>query len=156
MYSLKGAENWGPSHLDSKIKPVNPKGNQSWIFIGRTDVEAEASILWPPDSKSQLIGKRPWCWERLRAGGEGGVEDEMVGWHHWLNGQIWANSKRQWGRGKSGLLQSLGLQRVGHDWVIAQPHNGDSARNTLTKWSWSSPLQLQVTLPKSSQDGGSG
>ena len=59
------------SPLDSKeIKPVNPKGNQPWIFIGRTDTEVEAPILWPPDAKSQLC-KRPWCWERLRAGGEG-------------------------------------------------------------------------------------
>ena len=60
------------SPLDCKeIKPVNPKGNQSWIFIGRTDVEAETSIPWPPDAKSWLIWKRPWCWERLKAGGEG-------------------------------------------------------------------------------------
>ena len=74
------------SPLDyKKIKPVNPKGNQPWTFIGRTD--AEAPILWPPDAKSQLIGIRPWCWERLRAGGEGGTtEDEMVGWHHQLTG----------------------------------------------------------------------
>ena len=58
--------------LDCKeIKPVNPKGNQSWIFIGRTKAEAEAPILWPPDAKNWLTGKSPWCWERLRAGGEG-------------------------------------------------------------------------------------
>ena len=70
------------SPLDWKeIKLVNPKGNQSWIFIGKTDAEAEAPILWPPDVKSW-----PWCWERWRAGGEGATEDEMVGWHHWLNG----------------------------------------------------------------------
>ena len=57
--------------LDSKeIKPVNPKGNQSWIFTGRTDAEAEVPILWSPDVKSWLTGK-DWCWERLRAGGEG-------------------------------------------------------------------------------------
>ena len=60
------------SPLDSKgIKPVKPKGNQRWIFTGRTDAEANAPILWPPDAKSPLIGKRPWCWERLKAGGEG-------------------------------------------------------------------------------------
>ena len=53
------------SPLDSKeIKPVNPKGNQPWLFIRRTDAEAEAPMLWPPVSKSQLIRKRPWCWER--------------------------------------------------------------------------------------------
>ena len=53
-----------------EIKPVNPKGNQSWIFIGRIDAEAEAPILWPPDAKN-WHWKRPWCWERLKAGGEG-------------------------------------------------------------------------------------
>ena len=70
-----------------EIKPVNPKGNQSWILIGRTDVEAP--ILWPPDAKGWLIGKDPDGWERLRAGGEGddrGWDGWMVGWHHWLSG----------------------------------------------------------------------
>ena len=61
-------------------KEINPE----YSFIGRTD--AEASILWPPDAKSWLTGKRFWCWERLREGGEGGDRDEMVGWHHRLNG----------------------------------------------------------------------
>ena len=72
------------SPLDSKIKPVNPKGYQPWIFIGRTD--AEALILWPPVVKSWLTGKdadtgKDWRWEE-----KGMTEDEMVGWHHWLNG----------------------------------------------------------------------
>ena len=73
------------SPLDSKeIHPVNHKGNQSWIFIGRTD--AETPILWPPDGKSWLIWEDPdpgkgWRWE-----GKGTTEDEMVGWHHWLDG----------------------------------------------------------------------
>ena len=72
--------------LDYKeIKPVNPKGNQTWVFIEIADAEAEALVLWPSDVKSQLAGK-DWCWERLRAGGEGVAEDEMVGWHHGLNG----------------------------------------------------------------------
>ena len=74
------------SPLDSmEIKPVNPKGNQSWIFIGRTDAEAETPILWPPDSKNWLIEKKPWCWERLKAG-EGMTENKIVGWHHQLDG----------------------------------------------------------------------
>ena len=69
------------SPLDSKeIKPDNPKGNQPWIFIGRTDAIAEAPILWPPDAKSWLIRKKPWCWERLKAGGEG----ENRGWDGWM------------------------------------------------------------------------
>ena len=66
-----------------EIKPVSPKGNQPWILIGRTD--AEAPILWPPDGKSWLTGKKSWCWERLKAG-EGLTENEMVGWHYRLNG----------------------------------------------------------------------
>ena len=67
--------------LDSKeIKPVNPKGNQLWIFIRRTDTEAEVPILWWPDAKTQLTGKKPWCWEKLRAVGEGGDR----GWDGWM------------------------------------------------------------------------
>ena len=71
------------SPLNCKIKPVNPKGNQSWIFI-RTDAEAETPILWPPDVKNWLIWKDPdagkdWRWEE-----KGTTEDEMVGWHHQL------------------------------------------------------------------------
>ena len=75
------------SPLDCKeIQPVHPKGNQSWIFTGRTDDEAETSILWPPDAKNWLIWKDPdagkdWRWE-----GKGITEDEMAGWHHWLDG----------------------------------------------------------------------
>ena len=68
-----------------EITPVNPKGNQSWIFIGRTDAEAETPVIWLPDVKNWLIGKDPdagkdWRWEK------GTTEDEMVGWHHQLNG----------------------------------------------------------------------
>ena len=74
------------SSLDYKeIKPVNLKGNQPWIFLGRTDAETEAPVLWSPDVKSQLW-KRPWSWERLRAGEKGAAEDELGGWHHRLNG----------------------------------------------------------------------
>ena len=69
-----------------EIKSVNPKGNQSWIFIGRTDGEAEAPILWPPDAKSQLIRKDPDAGKDWRQEEKGMTEDEMVGWHHQLNG----------------------------------------------------------------------
>ena len=85
------------SPLDFKeIQPVNPNGNQSWVFIGRTDAEAETPILWPPDAKSRLIGKDPdagknWRWEK------GTTEDEMVGWHH----GSW------WWTGRPGMLQSM-------------------------------------------------
>ena len=74
------------SPLDCKeFQPVHPKGNQSWVFIGRTDAEAETPILWPPDAKNWLIGKIPdagkdWRWEE-----KGMTEDEMAGWHHQLN-----------------------------------------------------------------------
>ena len=74
------------SLLDYKeIKAVNPKGNQFWIFIGRTDAEAEAPILWPPDAKSQLIGKDPDAGKDWGQEEKGATEDEMIGWHHWLN-----------------------------------------------------------------------
>ena len=68
-----------PNNLDCKeIQPVHPKGDQFWVFIGRTDVKAP--ILWPPDAKSRLIGKRPQCWKRLRAG----VEEGDRGWDGWM------------------------------------------------------------------------
>ena len=102
MWELDYKESWVPknwcfwtvvlektleSPLDCKeTKPVHPKGNWSWIFIGRTDAEAETPILWSPDPKNWLIGKDPdagkdWSWEEKET-----MEDELVGWHHWLNG----------------------------------------------------------------------
>ena len=100
------------SPLDSKeLKPVNSKGNQPWIFIGRTDVEAEAPILWLPGTKSQLIRKRSWCWERLKAGRE-----ECDGWMatptQWT--WVWANSGRlsKFRRGNPDMLLSMGSARV--------------------------------------------
>ena len=75
------------SSLDCKeIQPVHPKGNQSWISIGRTDVEAETPILWPPDVKNWLIWKDPDDGKDWGQVEKGTTEDEMVGWHHWLNG----------------------------------------------------------------------
>ena len=74
------------SRLDCKeIKPVHPQGNQSWIFIGRTDAEAETQILWPPDVKNWLIGKDPDAGKDGRQEEKGTTEDEMAGWHHWLD-----------------------------------------------------------------------
>ena len=73
------------SPLDCKeIQPVHPKGNQSWIFIGRPDTEAETPIVWPPDVKNWLIGKDPDAGKDWRQEEKGMTEDEMVGWHHWL------------------------------------------------------------------------
>ena len=72
--------------LDCKgIKPVHPKGNQSWIFIGRTNAETETPILWPPDAKNWLIGKDSTAEKEWRQEEKGTTEDEMVGWHHWLD-----------------------------------------------------------------------
>ena len=75
------------SPLDSReIKPVDPKGNQSWIIIGRIDAEAETPIFWPPDVKNWLIGKDPDAQNDWRQEEKWTTEDEMVGWHHWLDG----------------------------------------------------------------------
>ena len=68
-----------------KIQPVHPKGDKSWILIERTDAEAETPILWPPDAKSLLIGKDPDAGKDWWQEEKGMTEDEMVGWHHWLN-----------------------------------------------------------------------
>ena len=110
--------------VDSKeIKLVNPKGNQPWIFIGRTD--AEAPILWPSDVKSWLIRKDPdagkdWGQEEKRATGD---EDWMASWTQrtW----VWASSGRWWKTGKPGLLQFMGLQSWTwlSDWITATPNH---------------------------------
>ena len=107
------------SPLDCKeIQRVHPKENQSWIFIGRTDAEAETPILWPPDVKNWLIRKDPDGWERLRAGGEG----DNRGWDGWMASPtrwtwVWVNSGSWWWTGRPGMLQSMRSQRVGHDWA---------------------------------------
>ena len=75
------------SPLDYKeIQPVHPKGDQSWVFIGRTDAEAETPVLWPADAKSWFTGKDPDVGKDWGQEEKGITEDEMVGWHHWLNG----------------------------------------------------------------------
>ena len=88
-----------------EIKPVNPKGNQTWIFIGKTDAEAEALIL------ESTHWKRPWCWDRLRVGGE---RDDR-GWDDWMASLtqwtwVWSSSRRWWRRAKPGMLQSTESQ----------------------------------------------
>ena len=104
------------SPLDCKeIQPVHPKGSQSWIFIGRTDAEAETPILWPPDVKSQLVGKDPHAGKDWRQEKKGTTEDEMAGWHHQLHGHQFEQVPVR--IGKPGVLQSVRSQRVGHDWA---------------------------------------
>ena len=101
-----------------EIQPVHPKGNQSWIFIERTDAEAETPIVWPPDEKNLLTGKDPDAGKDWRREEKGTTEDEMVGWHHRLTGhEFWVNSRSWWWTGRPGVLQSMGSQRVRHDWV---------------------------------------
>ena len=100
------------------IKLVNPKGNQSWIFIGRIDAETEAPILWPPTAKRPTHWKRPGCWERLQAGGEG----DDRGWDGWMASLtrwkwVSVNSGSWWWTGRPGVLWFMGSQRVGHDWA---------------------------------------
>ena len=126
MWELDYKESWVPknwcfwtvvlekaleSPLDCKeIQPVHPKGDQSWVFIGRTDAEAETSILGPPHVKSWLIGK-DWCWEGLRAGREG----DDRGWDGWMASPtrwtwVWVSSGSWWWTGRPGVLQFMGLQ----------------------------------------------
>ena len=90
------------SSLDrEEIQPVHPKGNWSWIFIGRTDAEAETPILWPPHAKNWLTGKGPDAGKDWRREEKGMTENEMVGWHHWLNGHEFVMGV---GDGQGGLV----------------------------------------------------
>ena len=92
------------SFLDcQKIQPVHPKGNQSWVLIGRTDVEAETTILWPPNAKSWPIWKDPNAGKDWGQKEKGMTEDEMVGWHHWLSGHAFGWTLRV-GDGQGGLV----------------------------------------------------
>ena len=127
MWELDYKESWVPKNwcfwtvvlektleslLDSKeITPVHPIGNQSWIFIGRTEAEA----TW---CKELIHWKKPWCWERLKAGGEG--DDRR--WDGWVASPtrwtwVWVNSGSWWWTGRPDVLRFMGSQRVGHDWV---------------------------------------
>ena len=112
-----GEDSW--ESLGLQGDPTSPsKGNQSWIFIGRTDAKAETPIIWPPDVKNWLIWKRPWCWEILKAGGEG----DDWGWDGWMTSSIqwtwvWVKSGSWRWTERPGMLQSMGSQRVGHDWT---------------------------------------
>ena len=107
------------SPLDCKeTQLVHPKGDQSWIFIGRTDAEAETPMLWMFWCKELTHWKRPQCWERLKAGGEG----EDRGWDSWMASPtqwtwVWVSSRSWWWTGRPGVLQSMRSQRVGHDWA---------------------------------------
>ena len=97
-----------------EIQPVHPKENQSCIFIGRTD--AEAPVLWPPDGKSQPIGKDPDAGKDWGQEDKGATEEEIVEWNHWLNKHVFEQTPGRWWRTrKPGVLHSLGSQRVRHN-----------------------------------------
>ena len=136
MWEVDYKESWAPknwcfwtemlektleSPLDCKeIQPVHPKGDQSWVFIGMTDVEAETPILWPPYAKSWLIGKEPDAGRDWGQEEKGMTEDEMAGWHHRLDGHEfeWIPGVGDgWWTGRPGVLQFMGSQRVRHDWA---------------------------------------
>ena len=135
MWELDYKESWAPknwcfwtvvfgktleSPLDfKKIQPVHPKRDQSWVLVGRTDVEAETPILWPPDAKSWLIGKDPDAGKDWGQEEKGTTEDGMVGWHHRLYGHgfVWVDSGSWWWTGRPGVLRFMGLQRIRHDWA---------------------------------------
>ena len=100
------------SSLDYKeIQPIHPKEDESWIFLGRTDAEGEAPILWPPDAKKWLTRKDPDAGKDWRQKEKGTTEDEMVGWHQttWWT-WVWVSSGSWWWTGKPGMLQSMELQ----------------------------------------------
>ena len=107
------------SPLDCKeIKSVDPKGNQSWIFIGRTDAEVLKLQYFPTWCEELAHWKRPWCWERLKAG----EERDNRRWDSWMASPtrwiwVWASSGSWWWTGKPGVLQSMGSQRVRHHWA---------------------------------------
>ena len=125
-HDVMGPENWCfctvvlektlESPLDCKeIQPVHPKGDQSWVFIRRTDVEAKTPILWPPDAMNWLL-KDLDAGKDLKAG-----EGDDRGWDGWMASPtqwtwVWVNSRIWWWTGRPGMLQSMGSQRVRHDW----------------------------------------
>ena len=150
MWELDCEESWTPknwcfwttvlektlkSPLNCKeIQPVHPKGDKSWVFIGRTDAEAETPILWPPHAKSWLIGK-DWCWEGLGAGGAGdnrGRDGWMASPTRWA--WVWVNSRSWWWTKRPGVLRFMGSQRVEHDWA--------------TELNWTELNSIQVVLYK--------
>ena len=134
MWELDHKESWAPknwcfctvvlektleSPLDCReIQPVHPKGSQSWLFIGRTDVEAETPTLWPPEVKSWLTWKVPDAGKDWRQEEKRMTEDEMAGWHHRLDGREFKQTPGD-GDGQGDLLRSMGSQSVGHDLATA-------------------------------------
>ena len=131
MWELDYKESWAPKNwcfwtvmlktleslLDCKeIQPVHPKGDQFWIFIGRTDAEAETPILWLPDVKNWLIGKDPDAGKDWRQVEKGTTQDKMIGWHHRLNGCEFELTPGV-GGGQGGLRAAVHIHRVTKSWT---------------------------------------
>ena len=147
IWELNYKDIWAPNFLNSgakeilespldckEIQPVHHTGNQSWLFIGRTDAELKLQYLatyW--EVPTHL--KRPWCWERLKAGGEG----DDRGWYGWMASstwwsRVWVGSRIWWWTGKLEVLQSMGLQRAAHKW----------ATELNWYWPWCGDISLQL------------
>ena len=119
--------------LDCKeIQAVHPKWDQSWVFFGRTDVEGESPILWPPDGKSWLIGKDPDAGSDWRQEEKGTTEDETVGWCHSPTQWTWVclNSRSWWWTGRPGVLWSMRSQSIRHDWATELKESNCQRKNT--------------------------
>ena len=115
-----GEDSWSPLHC-KEIQPVHSEGDLSWDFFGRNDAKAETPVLWPPHAKIWLIGKdsdagRDWGQEE-----KGTTEDEMAGWHHWLDGRewVWVNCGSWWWTARPGVLRFMGSQSRTRlsDWI---------------------------------------
>ena len=145
MWELDYKESWAPKNqcfwtvvlkktLErplhwKEIQPVHSKGNQSWVFIGRTDVEAETPILWPPDAKNWLIGKDPDAGKDWRQEEKGMTEDEMVGWHHPLDGHEFE------------LTPGVGL----HSRLSHTSHNPSARCSHVSPWSFAVTWGFSLT-----------
>ena len=154
MWELDCEESWAPknwcfwnmvleksleSPLECKeIQPVHPKADQSWVFIGRTDAEAETPILWPPHTKSWVTWKDPDAGRDWGQEEKGTTEDEMAGWYH--RAWVWVNSGSWWWTGKPGVLRFMGLQRVRHN-------NNWTELNHLLNKSWSKFMECSSWNP---------
>ena len=129
----------GFGKISTDTKPVHPKGNQFWIFNGRTDAEAETPILWPPDERNGLIGKDPDARQDWRQEEKGMIEDEMIGWHHQLNGHEFEQAPGVVdGQGSLACCSPWG-HRVGHNWA--------------TEVKWTDPQKASHQVMKASMLG---
>ena len=133
-------------------KPVHPKGNQSWIVIGRTDTETEAPILWPPDARNWLTGKDPDAGNDWKQEEKGTAEDEMVGWHHRFNGHEFEQAPGD-GDGQGSLVCcSPWGNRVGCVWVIEQQQHNQNWHeellwlNNMTSVHLSANIRMQMQI----------